>query len=574
MDGTTTRIATSEDLILTRLLAWVRSGVALKILSWALMGLLLWIAVLYSIAVPGDPDLGWHHRYGEYFLKTGKVVDVDIFNHANWGQAGSSNAWLMEVLHVLLYNSTGFWGLIVLSSVTVLATYLLPLTLVPGTSLGKLIAVPLAMFISWPVLMFGQRPQNFTIFGISAVFTLLLLYRNRGYQWVLYFLPPLFLLWVNIHGGFLAGYGMFGIFIAIEAARSFLKWIGFLIPYVTTGPILTRRSLMILVGFFVLSFIAGLIKPGGGSAFSVIITLFGLVRQVLLPSQAAAEAAEGGVTRVTVLEWMPIAYHTAFGYFYMASVVIMVLFLLILRRRITVTEVLIVVVFGYMASTARRHLPLFGVVSLPVLVAQLSAFRSLGISRLWKTVGLTIIVVGALWMLVPATRGRLAAVASRVGSEQAYFTSWGYPYQAVTWVKKNRDIIENAPLPKVDLAQDVTGSRNAKFSQPLPDGPLMFNYYDWGGYLIWQMPEYPVFMDGRIPGSKAYLNYQGMVLGAPKWDEAMDAYGVSWTLLPPAAQVNRELERHPSWKRVYGDERAVIYVRTTLPPEKISSSSS
>lgn len=570
MNDTITHAAISEDLVLTRLLGWVRSGIALKILSWALMGLLLWITVLYSLAVPGDPDLGWHHRYGEYFLTTGKIVDVDIFNHANWGHPGSSNAWLMEVIHVILYNATGFWGLIILSSATILAAYLLPLILVPGTTLGKLIAVPLAMFISWPVLMFGQRPQNFTILGVSLVLTLLLLYRNRGAVWTLYFLPPLFLLWVNFHGGFYAGYAILGLFILLEALRSFLRWVGFLVPYVTTGPLLTRRQLVLLTGIFGACFLAGLLKPGGGSAFGVIITILGLIRQVILPSQAAAEVAAGGVTRVTVLEWMPIAYHTTFGYLYIASVILMVLFLLLFRRRVTITEVLIVIAFGYLASTARRHLPLFGVVSMPILIAQLSAFKSFGLPRLWRTLLVLGVVVVTLGLLIPATTQRVSAIAVRVANEESYFISWGYPYRAVQWVKENQEQLAKVPRPKIALDADQTGgARNPKYSEPIPDVPLMFNYYDWGGYLIWQLPEYPVFMDGRIPGSKAYFAYQGMIMGVPNWEKAFDAFGVSWTLLPPNVPINAALERSGAWDKVYNDEKAVIFLRKTSPDDII-----
>jgi hypothetical protein len=32
---------------------------------------------------------------------------------------------------------------------------------------------------------------------------------------------------------------------------------------------------------------------------------------------------------------------------------------------------------------------------------------------------------------------------------------------------------------------------------PVPHDERMFNSYNWGGYLLWELPEYPVFIDGR-----------------------------------------------------------------------------
>jgi hypothetical protein len=64
---------------------------------------------------------------------------------------------------------------------------------------------------------------------------------------------------------------------------------------------------------------------------------------------------------------------------------------------------------------------------------------------------------------------------------------------------------------------------------------VLLNEYDWGGYLIFNLPERPVFIDGRyVPYLDGVLtDYRNLVALRPGWRELLEKYKVSELLLRP-----------------------------------------
>ncbi|MGH2449674.1 MAG: hypothetical protein ACRDGE_00070, partial [Candidatus Limnocylindria bacterium] len=73
----------------------------------------------------------------------------------------------------------------------------------------------------------------------------------------------------------------------------------------------------------------------------------------------------------------------------------------------------------------------------------------------------------------------------------------------------------------------------------LPPGPGLFNHYDWGGWLIWNAPGTPVFIDGRLT---PYLgptldDYRRVIAAGPGWREVLERRGVRALLVRPGDPV-------------------------------------
>jgi hypothetical protein len=92
----------------------------------------------------------------------------------------------------------------------------------------------------------------------------------------------------------------------------------------------------------------------------------------------------------------------------------------------------------------------------------------------------------------------------------------------------------------------------------------VLNDHAYGGYLMWEAPEYPVFIDSR---TDVYV-WNGVFDEYLKWSNRQtepswlpDKYGANLCLV--AADSNRDhiLSSLKNWQRVYSDEQAVIYVR-------------
>jgi hypothetical protein len=105
-----------------------------------------------------------------------------------------------------------------------------------------------------------------------------------------------------------------------------------------------------------------------------------------------------------------------------------------------------------------------------------------------------------------------------------------------------------------------------------PEGQL-FSTYAWGGYLIWALPQYPVFIDGRtdLYGDAVigeWLDIMAAREGVgqpggeakPNWEDLLARRGVSQVLLEPGQPLLSALAR-AGWQTQYADELAVVMRR-------------
>jgi hypothetical protein len=85
----------------------------------------------------------------------------------------------------------------------------------------------------------------------------------------------------------------------------------------------------------------------------------------------------------------------------------------------------------------------------------------------------------------------------------------------------------------------------------------------WGGYLIWETPSNPVYIDGRIDmyGDEFMREYLGIIHGTTRWQEPFDKYGVQVAIVSPTSLLRFRLEQSPQWQQLYRDEMAVVFTR-------------
>jgi hypothetical protein len=101
-----------------------------------------------------------------------------------------------------------------------------------------------------------------------------------------------------------------------------------------------------------------------------------------------------------------------------------------------------------------------------------------------------------------------------------------------------------------------------------PEKGNIFNAYEQGGFLIWQLPEYKVFVDGRMPawphpsGKSPYTLYLETLQTQPGWEQTLKDYQINWLFISPGTFMDLKIRDNPpsfGWQEVYRDERAVIY---------------
>lgn len=173
-----------------------------------------------------------------------------------------------------------------------------------------------------------------------------------------------------------------------------------------------------------------------------------------------------------------------------------------------------------LALSAQRHIPLFGFAVVPFLVTGLASLtatvwttlrgvegRARSHSLPSKSRPLAPAVALVLW---------LAAVASIATAPAGPDTS-AYPAGAVDALRASRGVL--------------------------------LNEYDWGGYLIWSVPERPVFVDGRLypfVGNGVMRSYLSALHVLPTWRAELERWNVAQALVRPDRALAQAL-RDEGW---------------------------
>jgi tetratricopeptide (TPR) repeat protein len=91
----------------------------------------------------------------------------------------------------------------------------------------------------------------------------------------------------------------------------------------------------------------------------------------------------------------------------------------------------------------------------------------------------------------------------------------------------------------------------------------MFNHYNYGGYLIWKMPKYKVFIDGRLEmyEGQAGKDYTTILQAKPGYKILLDKYHINFFIMRIADKIVENLVIDPDWKYAYHDQEYVVFVK-------------
>ena len=114
-----------------------------------------------------------------------------------------------------------------------------------------------------------------------------------------------------------------------------------------------------------------------------------------------------------------------------------------------------------------------------------------------------------------------------------------------------------------------------KFLKTQEEKGNIFNRYEWGGFLIWQLPEYKIFVDGRMPawshpsGKSPYTIYLETLQTRPGWEETLEKYNIDYILISPNTFMDLKLRPDPTslgWQEVFRNKTSVVYKKLQTTP--------
>ena len=318
----------------------------------------LWIGITVGAAFIGPastpiglPDIFWTLLTGAYQVSHGAILNSDPFTSAPPTTGPVLNIqWGADLVFYALNALGGLPMVITGTAVVVASTYALLLA-AAVTASGHLRLSCVAVWLAYVLGSSNLSPRPQTL--AYPIFALFLLAVMRA-EWrkdtrLLWLLPPATALWANLHGSFFTGFVLLGCAAAgrLIATRSLHA----ALPYAFT------------LGACVL---ASLINPYGPGSLVYV-----------------ASIGSNPVIRDYVTEWAPTTVSWREGIMFFASVGLLAPLALKSRLRLTAVEVLVLIVFGYLAWSSVRAIVWWGLVIAPivarlsggVLMAQLPARR-------------------------------------------------------------------------------------------------------------------------------------------------------------------------------------------------------
>jgi hypothetical protein len=456
-----------------------------------------------------DPDFWWHLRTGQLIVETHVIPHTDLYSFTNNGKPWVAHEWLTELLIYGLYRLGGY-GLLILSfSLTITGAFWLAYLRSPQVSRPYITGFSLLLGAIASAPTWGVRPQMISLFLTSLFLYLLDRYRSEGKPVFLFTLPLITLLWVNLHAGYFLGLAIIAIYI-IGSLIDLLK-VKFQKTYDPYAPsVKSIRNLCLVLGVCILATLA---NPNG---FHILLYPF----QTLTSRAMQLFIQEWFSPDFHLLEWQPLAW------FFLAIIGAGMLG----KKSISPTKILLTVIFGYAALHSMRHVPLFVIITIPILAEQVGSFLSIRSEAKVPVRWLKWITPFLIVCLVLVVGLRFVQVVQ----EQSKSETREFPQAAVNWIQQNK-----------------------------PEGNL-FNSYNWGGYIIWHLfPQYPVYVDGRadIYGDKFLFAYLDIYHARSGWEKELETQAVRLVLVEPESGLAIALQRSPNWDLVYNDQLCVVYIK-------------
>jgi hypothetical protein len=463
-----------------------------------------------------DPDLWWHLAAGDRILGGLGIPRTDPFSYVAGGNDWVAYSWFAEVLFAAVRRALGLGALVPLAAAAVAATFYVVLCACRAAgarqplAVGVTLAAALVSSPSWTV-----RPHVFSFLAMAIFVHVLGLRRHHGRD-RLWLLVPAMALWANTHILFPFGLVLLGAHLAEAVGRS---WQG--------GS--DRRAPRQLATALVAVAAVTLATPYG---WRLLAHLWVMANQP--------------VALGLVVEFQTPSLHTLNGQMLAVLFFATVAALVLSPRRPHAAELAAFFGFGWLAWAMARNIPFFAIVAAPILARHAAAcLEALGARarrpapapRPATPPAPAVVLLHAA--LLAAGTAVAAGRAALLHPDEAAVGRTAFPAAAVRFLRE----------------------------RPVPG--RLFNDFNWGGYLIGALyPHYRVSMDGRtqVYGEETLRQYRALIYLEPGWRAFLDRCDPDVILWPKDAPFVRALELLPEWRRVYADDLAVIFTRTTPRP--------
>lgn len=469
-------------------------------------GLLLLFTLSFTFRT--DPsfeqDLGRHLKLGQIIWQTKSIPKTNLFSYTYPDFPFINHHYLFEVISFLLNQNLGLTSLLVLKMILILATVLLTLLAVKKEHLLLLLPVGF-LFLHIFRERIDYRPELFSFFFTALTVFILEKYTDTKSR-LIYLLPLIQLIWVNMHIYFLMGIiiqGVYGLYFLLEK-----KW-----PQFKT-----------LLAAGLLSTVILLVNPN---------TFLGVIYPLKIFGNYGYTIAENQT--IFLLESINFKDQN----FLFVKLALLVIFISIIysiiKKRFSLKDTLLMLVGVVFALENIRSFPYLVLLFLPAVLNMLELPGNLS----WPKI-------------VSVLAGFLLLAESFL-----YLTGYYYLYLDLPF------------RPVLEFKESYKSGLDFMLSNNLPK-PIFNNFDIGGYVIFRGYPDYKVFVDGRpesYPADSFQTVYIPMQERTEVFSQTQTKYQFKTVIFshtdqtPWADEFLKSMTKNPDWKLVYLDDYLLIFVQ-------------
>lgn len=449
-----------------------------------------------------ESDIWWHLRDARTLLDHHIFLRTDTYSFTAAGAPWINFEWLGEIPYYLGFKFAGLQGIVVVYFAVLVLIYagVYYRSWRAGADCKDAAIATLAAICLGGV-SFGPRMLLFGWLCLTALLLIVDTFKRTGRG--LWLLPPLFALWINLHGSWVFGFVVLGATIASGLVEG--EW----------GQVFARRwspaQLTKLLLATVVSFAAVFLNPFG---YKLVFYPFDL----LFRQQSVMQYID---------EWQPVDFGTINGKLAMALLLVVFAAVLFRRRPWALDDAMLSVFALWAGLSHQRFLFFVGLILAPILAPDLHLFPPYDreLDKPWLNAGILAAILVAMVHFFPSE------------------------------AKLQRKV--DATYPKAAL----------QFMQQKQLHGRIFNQYGWGGYIEWHAPQLKPGIDGRADifvYNGVFTDFlNAMALKASF--ETLDKYRIDYVLIQPKEPMAYLLRQSPGWRQLYSDNVAVLFQRSSSP---------
>ena len=386
-----------------------------------------------------DVDTWWHLKVGDWIIDHLALPHTGILSRTAANLPWVAYSWGYEVLLSRAYAWFGLIGIGLFGTLLTLGVTVATFWMLWQLSQRFWLACILAGFVCSTFLFSGApRPVFFSQIFYCVTLTLLYKAHRTSRIRLLYWLPPLFLLWSNFHIQFIYGLFTVGLFIGMNLQQPILRTIGYS-PDFLEEPTFPAIPLLVIGALCALATILG---PNFYHPYVVVLVY-----------------AKAKFAYTVIAELQPLAFrrYSEFAELFLA---VAGFYAIGWRKKLNLFQLALLMVASVVAFRTMRDAWFLGLAA-AASIADYSAPQAQGDrGESWREVA-TVCAAVALLLLIVAPFVHFTA------RDLDRAISADFPVNAINYLRRN----------------------------PEP-GPL-YNNLNWGGFLMWYLPELPVAIDGR-----------------------------------------------------------------------------